>query len=83
MLVRKHSPDTAAPDPLLSLTPDHCSSPGLRAGGSQKTPGETVPSLGAAHRSAQGNGPCLVPVPSFPSRATGGTSYAPSARGGP
>ena len=50
MLVRKHSPDTAAPDLLLSLTPDQCSSPGVRAaeggGGHRKPQERQFPALG-------------------------------------
>lgn len=39
---------TTAPDPLLSLTSDHCSALGWGWGCHSKTTGETVPALGAA-----------------------------------
>ena len=79
MLIRKHSPDTTAPDPLLSLTSDHCSALGWGWGCHSKTTGEAVPALGAAplFSPREWPRPCAHVVISL--MATGGTSYAPSA----
>lgn len=70
MLIKKTFTRYCCPDPLLSLTSDHCSALGRGWRCHRKTTGETVPALGAARCSAQGNGPCLnahvVPFLSWP-----------------